>query len=109
MTPLMYAAREGHIDAAKALIDAGADVNAADKNVITPLFMAISNNHIEMARFLIDRGANINAVDWYGRTPLFAAIEMRNVDLHYVTIQHMVTEEDRNAIFDFIGFLLDRG
>ena len=77
MTPLMYAAREGHIDAAKLLIEAGADVNEVDKNDINPLLMAISNNHIDMARFLIERGANINAVDWYGRTPLFAAIEMR--------------------------------
>jgi ankyrin repeat protein len=109
MTPLMYAAREGHLEAAKALIAAGADVNEVDKNAIGPLFMAISNNHMDMAHLLIDRGANINAVDWYGRTPLFAAIEMRNVDLHYVTFQHMVTEEDRKVIFDFIGFLLGRG
>jgi ankyrin repeat protein len=108
MTPLMYAAREGHIDAAKLLIEAGADVNEVDKNDINPLLMAISNNHIDMARFLIDRGANINAVDSYGRTPLFAAIEMRDVDLHYVTFQHMVTEDDRKVIFDFIAFLLDR-
>jgi uncharacterized protein len=109
MTPLMYAAREGHLDAAKALLDAGADVNELEKSAISPLFMAISNNHIDMAHLLIDRGANINAVDWYGRTPLFAAIEMRDVDLHYVTFQHMVTEEDRKVIFDFVGFLLDRG
>jgi ankyrin repeat protein len=109
MTPLMYAAREGHLDAAKALLDAGSDVNAVDKNAITPLFMAISNNHMDMAHLLIDRGANINAVDWYGRTPLFAAIEMRDVDLHYVTFQHLVTEGDRKVILDFIGFLLDRG
>lgn len=107
MTPLMYAAREGHIDAAKLLIEAGADVNEVDKNDIGPLLMAISNNHIDMARFLIERGASINAVDWYGRTPLFAAIEMRDVDLHYVTFQHMVTEDDRKVIFDFIAFLLD--
>lgn len=109
MTPLMYAAREGHLDAAKALLDAGSDVNAVDKNAITPLFMAISNNHMDTAHLLIDRGANINAVDWYGRTPLFAAIEMRDVDLHYVTFQHLVTEGDRKVILDFIGFLLDRG
>jgi len=109
MTPLMYAAREGNVDAARLLIEAGSDVNEVDKNDIGPLLMAISNNHIEMARFLIDRGSNINAVDWYGRTPLFAAIEMRNVDLHYVTFQHMVNENDRKVIFDFITFLLDRG
>jgi ankyrin repeat protein len=109
MTALMYAAREGHVDVAKLLIEAGSNVNEVDKNDIGPLLMAIGNNHIDMARFLIDRGANINAVDWYGRTPLFAAVEMRNVDLHYVTFQHMVTEDDRKVIFDFIAFLLDRG
>jgi uncharacterized protein len=105
----MYAAREGHIDSARLLLDAGSDVNEVDKNDINPLFMAIGNNHIDMARFLIERGANINAADWYGRTPLFAAVEIRNVDLHYVTFQHMVTEDDRKVIFDFIAFLLDRG
>jgi ankyrin repeat protein len=105
----MFAAREGHIDAARLLLDAGSDVNAVDKNDITPLFMAISNNRIPMARFLIDRGANINAKDWYGRTPLFAAIEMRNVDLDYMTFEHIVNAEDRKVILDFIGYLLDKG
>jgi ankyrin repeat protein len=61
-----------------------------------------------MARFLIDRGANINAKDWYGRTPLFAAFEMRNVDLDYITFEHMVNAEERKAILDFIGYLLDK-
>jgi ankyrin repeat protein len=109
MTPLMFAAREGHIDTARLLLDAGSDVNAVDKNDITPLFMAISNNRTPMARFLIERGANINAKDWYGRTPLFAAVEMRNVDLHYTTFAHMVTPEDRKVILDFIALLLEKG
>jgi uncharacterized protein len=109
MTPLMYAAREGNIDTARLLLDAGANVNEVDKNDITPLFMAISNNHIPMARFLIDRGANINAKDWYGRTPLFAAVEIRNVDLHYVTFAHMVSEDDRKVTLEFIRMLLDKG
>src|SRR5262249_39454805 len=47
--------------------------------------------------------------DWYGRTALFAAVEIRNVDLHYVTFEHMVTPEDRQKIFDFTKFLLERG
>jgi ankyrin repeat protein len=109
MTPLMFAAREGHVEAARLLLDGGSNVNAVDKNDINPLFMAISSNRIPMARFLIERGANINALDWYGRTPLFAAVEMRNVDLHYTTFEHMVTAEDRKAILEFIGFLLEKG
>src|SRR6185369_10072853 len=47
MTPLMYAAREGHIEAARLLIEKGAKVNEVDKNDIAPLLMAISNNRIE--------------------------------------------------------------
>jgi len=109
MNSLMFAAREGHVDVARLLLDTGTDVNAVDQNDITPLFMAIGSNRIPMARFLIERGANINANDWYGRTPLFAAVEMRNVDLHYTTFEHMVTAEDRKVILDFIGFLLEKG
>src|SRR6185295_1011906 len=109
MTPLMYASREGHIDVARLLLDAHADVNQVDKNDITPLLMAISNNHIDMARFLMERGADINAADWYGRTPLFAAVEIRNVDLHYVTFEHMVSAEDRKGALEFIRVLLDKG
>ncbi len=109
MTPLMFAAREGHVDAARLLLDAGADVQASDKNGITPLLMAISNNRIAMARFLIERGADIHVKDWYGRTPLFAAVEIRNVDLHYVTFEHMLTPPERAEVLDFISFLLEKG
>ena len=109
MTPLMFAAREGHVETARLLLDAGADVHASDKNGITPLLMAISNNRIPMARFLIERGANIHVKDWYGRTPLFAAVEIRNVDLHYVTFEHMLTPAERTEVLDFIRFLLEKG
>jgi ankyrin repeat protein len=109
MTPLMFAAREGHVDATRLLIDAGSDVHAVDKNGITPLLMALSNNRVPVARLLVERGADIHAKDWYGRTPLFAAVEIRNVDLHYTTFEHIVTKEDRAATLDFIGFLLEKG
>lgn len=109
MSPLMYAAREGHIETARLFLNAGARVDEVDKNDVTPLFMAISNNHIDMARFLIEKGANINAKDWYGRTPLFAAVEMRNADMDYRSFEVIQTPEDRRVILDFIKMLLDKG
>ena len=49
MTPLLFAARDGLLDAARLLVEAGADVNRADPNGITPLVMAITNGQIDVA------------------------------------------------------------
>ena len=81
MTPLLFAAREGNLEMARILLDAGADVNRRAANGTPPLVVAITNNHIELALFLVDKGADINAADdFHKRTPLFAAVEMRNPD-----------------------------
>ena len=40
MTPLLYAARDGRLAAARRLVDAGADIELADANGIRPLLMA---------------------------------------------------------------------
>ena len=58
LTPLLYAARDGRLESARLLVDAGANVEAKDANGITPLLMAIANNHIDVARFLIEQGAD---------------------------------------------------
>jgi ankyrin repeat protein len=106
MTPLLYAARDGRIDIARVLLDAGADVNLADANGITPLIGAITNNHPEAARFLIDRGADIRATDWYGRTPLWAAVETRNMDVDNASFVNSI---DRTPYLPLVELLLQRG
>ncbi len=86
-TPLLYAARGGHLELARALLDAGADIEQTDANGIGPLLHTILNastadkQHLALANELIDRGANVNAVDWYGETPLWAAVDLRNLDV----------------------------
>ena len=107
LTPLLYAARDGRLDAARTLVAAGADIEQADANGITPLLMAITNNHTDVARFLIERGANINVMDWYGRTPLWAAVETRNMDVD--NAEPFENSIDRAPVLDLIRVLLDRG
>src|SRR5437016_9167130 len=81
MTPLLFAAREGNLEMARILVDAGADIERASANGTRPLVVAIVNNHIELAMFLLERGADPNTADsFYKRTPLFTAVEMRNLD-----------------------------
>src|SRR5947207_9068830 len=106
LTPLLYAARDGRLEAAKILVDAKADLELANADGITPLLMAISNNQIPVARFLIDRGAKINVSDWYGRTPLWTAVEVRNMDFDNGTFENGI---DREPLLELIKVLLDRG
>jgi ankyrin repeat protein len=62
-TALVWTARNGSTEVAKALIEARADMNARDcaANGWTPLIHAIHKNNNEMARLLIDSGADVNA------------------------------------------------
>src|SRR5688572_17994212 len=106
LSPLLYAARDGHLEVARILIAARADVNLADANGITPLIMAIVNNRLDVARLLMEKGADIHAADWYGRTPLWAAIETRNMDVDNASFVNSI---DREPFLAFITTLLERG
>jgi len=61
MTPLMFAVRNGHIDAARTLIELGASPNEMASNGLSVLVLAIINAHYELASFLLDAGADPNA------------------------------------------------
>ena len=91
-TPLMYAAREGAIDAARALVEAGADMNVvalpqtdvvltdavrknADKVGTTAMVYAIINAHFDLAAMLAEKGADPNIEDTSGMTAIYAAVE----------------------------------
>jgi uncharacterized protein len=106
MTPLLLAARDGRLEAARVLVDAGAQLDAADPNGMTPLLMAITNNQIEVAQLFIDKGADVHEADWYGRTPLWAAVEVRNLDMRSGATDNGV---DRDAAMRLITSILDNG
>jgi ankyrin repeat protein len=79
-TPLMYAARQNAIDAARALADAGADLNLTDPDGTTALVFAIINGHFDLARLLVEKGADPNVADSQGMAALYAAVDMSTLD-----------------------------
>ena len=80
MTPLMFAAREGDLESARHLLEAGADVNALAGDGKNALSLAIFNGNYELASFLVDRKADVNNTDTQRFTPLFWAVDRRNME-----------------------------
>src|SRR5215471_11508599 len=60
MTPLHHAARQGNVEAVKALIAGGANLNATSFDSSTPLTTAVLNSQFDVAMELIKAGANVN-------------------------------------------------
>lgn len=73
-TPLHVAVLAGQMEAAKLLLEQGANINAKadDEHGGTPLHWAAATGRKDLATLLIDAGANVNAVDNNGYTPLDA-------------------------------------
>jgi ankyrin repeat protein len=78
-TPLMYGARDGAIDAVRALADAKADLDLADPDGTTALMLAIINAHFDTAAVLIEKGADPNVTDSTGTGALYAAVDMHTL------------------------------
>ncbi|KAJ1479814.1 ankyrin repeat-containing domain protein, partial [Baffinella frigidus] len=72
--PLLTAASEGGEGVVRMLVEAGADMGAADYHGRTALHRAAYNCDLGTARVLVSAGANPGARDDRGRTPRYAAM-----------------------------------
>jgi ankyrin repeat protein len=105
---LHFAAREGHLDAARALIEAGADVdqpNDADKT--TPLLTAIVNGHYDLAKLLIEKGADPNLANEDRLAPLYATVDMQFAPV--IWQPNPPTDQEQTSYLELMALLLDRG
>ena len=70
LTLLHIAARDGHVETAKALIAQGAEIEVRDSFDRTPLHWAAISGQTAMAALLLDHGARIEAPAFYDMRPL---------------------------------------
>ena len=106
-TAVMFAARQGSLDAAKALADAGVDLNLQDPDGTPALTIAIVNGHHDVARLLIERGANPNVADTAGMTPLYAAVELHTSEMY--PERRPLRQSYGSGTLDLIKLLLAKG
>lgn len=72
-TPLLFAARQGNVENARLLLDAGADVNDTAPGGASALVVAGFSGHGELGAFLLERGADPDA-GGAGYAPLHTAV-----------------------------------
>jgi ankyrin repeat protein len=108
MTSLIYAAREGHLDTVKALVEAGADVNhVSGGDKMSPIVEAVINGHLEIAKYLLDKGADVNLASNSGLTPLYATIDVQWAPKAW--FPQPSTEQEKVTHLELMQALLDKG
>jgi ankyrin repeat protein len=109
MTPLLFAARQGHLESAQALVEAGADVNQANAGDHTsPLLMAIINGHYDLATYLVERGADVKLASDNGATPLYATLNVQWAPKALYPQPRAYTQQKTTHV-ELMKLLIDKG
>ncbi len=110
MTALLYAAREGHMETVKALIEGTehADINqVSGGDKFSAMVTAITNGHLTMAKYLLDHGADPNLVTVSGLTALYATIDVQWAPKAW--FPQPSTDQEKVGYLELMKALLDHG
>jgi ankyrin repeat protein len=85
-------------EAARLLVERGADVNAPSQNAqcVAPLHSAAAGRSLEIARLLLEHGAQVDAVQKGGYTPLHAAVQNEQLEMVELLLAHGAEPEKAN-------------
>ena len=82
LSPLHYAAQEGHSVALKILLENGADINLLNRSGDSPLWLAVHHGQAQITKILIDNGADIEiSHPISGKTPLVHVCQRGYIDV----------------------------
>ena len=95
---LRFTAQKGDIQAVKALLKKGANINAKNDRGSSALMLAAMNNRIKMAKFLLDIGADINTRDARDYTPLMYAAGFGSTQLVKLLLDRGADVHARNEL-----------
>lgn len=114
---LRRAASAGDLAKVKALLDAGADVNAGNRYGATALAFACDKGHTEVVKLLLEKGANPNSKDtFYNSTPINWAVQKGHAEIVRALLEKGA-EGEAGALAgaaaegkaDIVKVILDRG
>ena len=109
LTALLHAVREGHVESAMVLLEAGADLNQPSAGDHTPpMLMAMLNGHFDLALSLLILGADPTLASDAGTTPLYAALNVHWAPKSRYPQQH-VYRQQRASYMDVMLAMLEAG
>lgn len=85
-TPLLNAAREGQVESARMLLDAGAEVDGRG-GAMTPLAAAALRGHTILVRLLIRKGARVDVIGENGLTAIMNAVKLNQLEVARVLLE----------------------
>jgi ankyrin repeat protein len=103
LNALVFAAREGAVDAAKVLLEAGADANQTSADGSSPMLVAIQNGHYSVAELLLNSGADPDLSNVKGWSPLYLTVKHRNIETGTIPVPNVAQATP------FIYKLLEKG
>ena len=107
-TPLLIAARDGHLDAVRALVESGADVDrVSGGDGSSPMVIATANGHYGVAQYLLDQRADPNLVNIDGLGPVYATVNMRHAPISWAP--NPPTDQQEVDSLDLLRNLLAAG
>ncbi|TSK14849.1 Ankyrin repeat and SOCS box protein 3 [Bagarius yarrelli] len=97
-TPLYFAAKNGHLRAARHLIRAGADLNKMSNDLSSPLFAAVDSGHKEVMELLVREGAEVNGTHFVsGWSCLHQAVYKGHTEI----VKYLVSVCSLEAVDDY--------
>lgn len=106
LTALSLAAREGRLDAAKALLEGGARVNQANSEGVSALIIAVINDQLDLAAMLLEKDASPNDGS------LYELVQLHNrhvIETNHDATRPLLIHQNKIGPLDLMALMLERG
>ena len=101
-TPLIHAAREGHLDIVRCLVEAKANVEATDDEGNTAIILAAKVGEMNMVQYLVKEArANLEETNDKGQTALIEAAQNGDLDVVQCLLEAKATVGIEESTLDY--------